>query len=59
MHVHIHQPRADHQSPGVDNLGLRLPKVAADDRDLSVLNQNVHNAADAPNRVNQSSLAYE
>lgn len=59
MYMHIHQPGAHGQSPGIDHPGVGLVDVAPDDRYLSVLNQHIHNPADAPNRVNQPSLPYQ
>ena len=56
VHVHIHQPGAHHQAAGVNHLGVRLADVAADHRHPAVLQQDVHNAADAAHRVHQPPL---
>ena len=54
--VHIHQPGAHHQTSGVNDLGLLVPQIAANDGHPAVLQQNVHDAADAPHRVHQAAL---
>ena len=41
MYMHIHQPGAHGQSPGIDHPGVGLVDVAPDDRYLSVLNQHI------------------
>ena len=58
MYMHIHQRRT-RSVPGHRSPGVGLVDVAPDDRYLSVLNQHIHNPADAPNRVNQPSLPYQ
>ena len=56
MDVHVHQTGAHHHTVGVQHLGVGLPNVAADDGYPSVLQQNIHDAADPTDGVHQSAL---
>ena len=57
--MHVHQPRGDDQTGGLDDLRPVWLHVAPDHRHPAVLQQNIHDAADAPNRVDEPSLTDE
>src|SRR5699024_4419114 len=57
--VHVHQARAYRQPPGVDDLSVLIPEIAADDGQAAILDEDVHHAADATHGVHQSAFLDE